>query len=96
MSKINDYVLQTIEKLQNDGLSDEELEKELKKAEAITKLAECSIKDKEADVKNQEQKNRKAEMFIKVKMMKAQITGEAPDFDSMPLLLSDSKGGENA
>lgn len=94
MKSINDYVLQAIENLSEGSLSEEDLEKELKKAEAITKLAEVSIKDKEADTKKAEVDNRKTEMFIKVKMMKAQITGEVPDFDSIPLQLTTSKKEE--
>lgn len=93
MKTINDYVLQAIEEISN--ATDEELEQKIKKGETIGKLAEVSIKDKEAETKNKELENRKTEMFIKVKMMKAQLTGEVPNFDGMPLQLTTSKQGEN-
>lgn len=51
---IDDYLLEQLERLSEPDLSDEELEAEIKRSEAISKLAKCSIENKEADIKSQE------------------------------------------
>ncbi len=51
---VDDYVLEQLERLSDPELSNEELETELKRSDAISKLAKCSIENKEADIKSAE------------------------------------------
>lgn len=43
LSDLNNYLFEQIERLNDDSLSDEDLEKELKKSDAITKIAKTVI-----------------------------------------------------
>ena len=52
--KVKDYVLEQLERLNDPKLKGENLQNELQKAEAVSKLAKVSIEDKEADIKSKE------------------------------------------
>ena len=43
ISDLNTALFNRIEALENDELTDEELEREIKKSEAVTKLATCAL-----------------------------------------------------
>ena len=45
LSDLNNYLFEQIEKINDDSLSAEELEKEIKKAETIANIAETIIKN---------------------------------------------------
>ena len=66
---VNDYLLEQLERLNSDDLSPEALEKELKRADAITKLAKTSIESQEADIKREE-------LEVKKEIIKVQYNGE--------------------
>ena len=51
---VNDYVLEQLERLNDPKLKGENLQNELQKAEAVSKLAKVSIESKEADIKDKE------------------------------------------
>lgn len=43
LEQLNEILFDQLEKLQNDSMSDEELEREIKKAESVTKIANTVI-----------------------------------------------------
>lgn len=43
LSDLNNYLFESIERLNDDSLSDEELEKEIKRSEAVQKVAKTII-----------------------------------------------------
>lgn len=43
LNDVNNYLFEAIERLNDDSLSDEELEKEIKRADAVTKVAKTII-----------------------------------------------------
>lgn len=43
LSDLNNYLFESIERLNDDNLSDEELEKEIKRSEAVQKVAKTII-----------------------------------------------------
>lgn len=43
LSDLNNYLFESIERLVDDGLSDEELEREIKRSEAVQKVAKSII-----------------------------------------------------
>lgn len=43
LSDLNDHLFESIERLNDDSLSDEELEKEIKRSEAVQKIAKAII-----------------------------------------------------
>ncbi|MEG2050917.1 MAG: hypothetical protein RR012_01305 [Oscillospiraceae bacterium] len=43
LSDLHNYLFEQLERLNDDSLSDEELNKEIKKSEAVTKVAETII-----------------------------------------------------
>lgn len=43
LSDLNNYLFESIERLNDDDLSDEELEKEIKRSEAVQKVAKTII-----------------------------------------------------
>ena len=51
LSDLNNYLFEQIEKINDDSLSAEELEKEIKKAETIANIAETIIKNGELQYK---------------------------------------------
>lgn len=42
---LNNYLFEQIERLQDDNLTDEELEKEIKRSKAVTSVAETIVKN---------------------------------------------------
>ena len=48
---LNNYLFEQLERINDDNLSDEELEKQIKKAEVINKTAENIIKNNETALK---------------------------------------------
>ncbi len=47
LTSLNNYLFEQIERINDDGLSDEDLEKQLKKADAIVKISENIIRNGE-------------------------------------------------
>lgn len=43
LSDLNNYLFESIERLNDDGLTDEELEREIKRSEAVQKVAKTII-----------------------------------------------------
>lgn len=43
LSDVNNYLFEAIERLNDDGLSEEELEQEIKRADAVTKVAKAIV-----------------------------------------------------
>lgn len=43
LEQLNEILFDQLEKLQNDSMSDDELEREIKKAESVTKIANTVI-----------------------------------------------------
>lgn len=43
LNDVNNYLFEAIERLNDDSLSDEELEKEIKRADAVTKVAKTIV-----------------------------------------------------
>lgn len=43
LSDLNNYLFEQIERINDDSLSDEELEKEIKRSESVTKIAKTII-----------------------------------------------------
>lgn len=51
LSDLNNYLFEEIEKLQNDDLTNEELDRTIKRAEAVTKVSETIIRNGELALK---------------------------------------------
>ena len=51
LTDLNNYLFEQIEKLNDDDLTDEELDKQIKKAEAIQNISETIIKNSELTMK---------------------------------------------
>ena len=45
LSDLNNALFETIERIQDDELDDEELEREIKRAGAVTKIAEVIVRN---------------------------------------------------
>lgn len=43
LSDVNNYLFEAIERLNDDSLSDEELDREIKRADAVTKVAKTIV-----------------------------------------------------
>lgn len=43
LSDVNNYLFEAIERLNDDGLSEEELDQEIKRADAVTKVAKAIV-----------------------------------------------------
>ena len=51
LSALNDYLFESIERIQSDDLSAEELEREIKRAEAVTEVAKVIVQNGELALK---------------------------------------------
>ena len=51
LSALNDYLFESIERIQSDELSDEELDREIKRAEAVTEVAKVIVQNGELALK---------------------------------------------
>lgn len=51
LTDLNDYLFEQLERLNDDSLSQEELEKEIKKADKVTKIAATIIKNADTQLK---------------------------------------------
>ena len=51
LSALNDYLFESIERIQSDELSDEELDREIKRAEAVTDVAKVIVQNAELALK---------------------------------------------
>nr|DAT17633.1 MAG TPA: hypothetical protein [Caudoviricetes sp.] len=79
LTDLNDYLFEQIERINDDSLNEEELSKEIKKAEAIQGIAETIIKNGELQFKA---------------AMKAADLGVINQ-QQMRFLLTGNSGGEN-
>lgn len=79
LTDLNDYLFEQIERINDDSLNEEELSKEIKKAEAIQGIAETIIKNGELQFKA---------------AMKAADLGVINQ-KQMRFLLTGNSGGEN-
>lgn len=79
LTDLNDYLFEQIERINDDSLNEEELNKEIKKAEAIQGIAETIIKNGELQFKA---------------AMKAADLGVINQ-QQMRFLLTGNSGGEN-
>ena len=57
LSDLNNALFETIERIQDDELNDEELEREIKRAGAVTKIAEVIVRNGELALKTMEHLN---------------------------------------
>lgn len=51
LTDLNDHLFMALERLNDDSLSEEELEKELKRSEAISKVADVIVKNANTQLK---------------------------------------------
>ena len=51
LSALNDYLFESIERIQNDDLSENDLEREIKRAEAVTEVAKVIVQNGELALK---------------------------------------------
>lgn len=51
LAALNDYLFESIERIQSDELSDEELDREIKRAEAVTEVAKLIVQNGELALK---------------------------------------------
>lgn len=79
LTDLNDYLFEQIERINDDSLNEDELNKEIKKAEAIQGIAETIIKNGELQFKA---------------VMKAADLGIINQ-DQMAFLLTNNSGGTN-
>ncbi len=57
LSDLNNALFEAIERIQDDDLTDEQLEKEIKRAAAVTKVSEVIIRNGELALKTMEHLN---------------------------------------
>lgn len=51
LQDLNNYLFESLERINDDDLTDEELEKEIKRSEAVTKVASTIINNAEVQLK---------------------------------------------
>lgn len=57
LSDLNNALFESIERIQDDDLDDEQLDKEIKRASAVTKIAEVIVRNGELALKTMEHLN---------------------------------------
>lgn len=77
LNDLNNYLFEAIERINDDELDDSELQKEIQRSEAITKVAEVIIKN--ANVQLQAIRHMDEYGYAKNHAMPALLTGNADD-----------------
>ena len=57
LSDLNNYLFETIERLQDDELDEEHLSREIRRAEAVTKVSEVIVRNGELTLKTMQHLN---------------------------------------